>query len=167
MGVVGWVWVHAYSPCIKTGLPLPLVGSHNQLEGNPPGQPTMKGDDLEEGNGPQEGDGPEDSDDLEEGDDSEEGEELLERDPEEQDQQMEQYSNSNAAEEDEAGIRPHPVGGGDSEENLNIATEESSGGSNPAQSVMVVSFRSGDYKTHEFSFWWCCMALYSLHVVYK
>ena len=140
VGVVGWVWVHVYSPYIKNASPLPLVGSHNQLEGNPPGQTMMKRD------GPQEGDGPEDSDDLEEGDDSEEGEELLEMDPEEQDQQMEQYSNSNAAEEDEVGVRPHPVGRGDSEENLNIATEESSSGSNPAQSVMVVSFRSTDYK---------------------
>ena len=118
--------MHVYSPCIKTGSPLPLVGSHNQLEGNPPGQTMMKGDDPKE------------------------GKELLERDPEKQDQQVEQCSNSNAAEEDEVGVRQHPVGEGGSEESLNIATEESSGGLNPAQSVMVVSFRSTDYKTHEF-----------------
>ena len=141
--MVGWVWVHVYSPYIISGSPLPLVGNHNQLEGNPPGQTMMKGVDPEEGNGPQEEDGPE------EDDDPEEGEELLERDPEKQDQQVEQYSNSNAAEEDEVGVRPHPVGEGGSEESLHIATEESSGGVNPAQSVMVVSFRSTDYKTHE------------------
>lgn len=124
--------------------PCSLAGIQDQLEGDPQGQIIREGNDQDEENDP------EGRHDLEETD------ELLESDgPEEQDQSVEQYSNSNAAasdafEEDPAGLRPRTEGGGDIDEDLDTAVEESSGRPDTAQSDLVVSFRNTDCRTRLF-----------------
>ena len=124
--------------------PHSLAGIQDQLEGDPQGQVIREEDDQDE------------EDDLEGRHDLEERDGLLESDgPEEQDQLVEQYSNSNAAasdafEEDPAGLRPRTEGGGDSEEDLDTAVEESSSRLNRAQSDLVVSSRSTECRTRVF-----------------
>ena len=121
--------------------PCSLAGIQDQLEGDPQGQVIREEDDQDE------------EDDLEGRHDLGERDELLESDgPEEQDQLVEQYSNSNAAasdafEEDPSGLRPRTEGGGDSEEDLDTAVEESSSRLNRAQSDLVVSSRSSECRT--------------------
>lgn len=135
--------MHVCSSCISWFTTTAPVGTHDQQEGDPPGQ-IMEGDDQEE------------DDDPEGRRDVEERVEELESDgPEEQDQSMEHYSYSSGAasdafEEEEDSARPRPPGGRDSEENLNTAVEESSSRSNTAQSDLVVSSRSTECRTRVF-----------------
>ena len=127
--------MHVYSPCIENRFTTTdPVGSHEQLKDIPQNQIMTEGDDQ---------DGRVELELLE----IDEREIERSRDDQVEQDQVEQCDATGAVLEEEEGEdevepRARPQGGRGSEEKLNTAVQESR--LNPAQSAMVVSFRSTD-----------------------
>ena len=126
--------MHVYSPCIENRFTITdPVGNHEQLKDKPQNQIMTEGDDQDR---------------RVELEPLERDEREIERSGDEVEQgQVEQCDATGAVLEEEEGEdevepRARPQGRRGSEEKLNTAVQESR--LNPAQSVMVVSFRSTD-----------------------